>query len=521
MTPKHLQGQHDQSTHGTGGSDSDSPSLEISEVEPGTPMDQLKFAPSGEVVRGTIAGFPVTAREHGIVGKVSKKTTAALESALADKEIVGDMKAAGIKEIRVDTAAMGRKRGAPENWTAASEPGILVVHTKTAEAIAKSTIPERVAGGMPRVIAHEAGHGVYNKGSDATKKEFATALGEHQDVTERIGKIVSVAPNPQAFSNTGSRLVTESFAEISAMRRYAADEYGKLPSEIRTPLETIHSKARDTAESFERVHGSGKASDEPDATKYSDDQPRDESGRFGEGSGSSTATEETGSGESPTWSESRDPIEIEKALVSKVSGSIESVEGLSEQSKKTYLYAAKAVMNYMPKDALGRLERNMKDVKFYDSCETMTDKLIGKFDQESRDAGKTLGGAFEHEYGRADGTVHLDGGTESTLPRDFYAHEFAHAVDGEPHAAQEGENGFTFTGGGRISDTNKWQDAWESEIKDGALSDYATSEPSEGFAEFARIAWKTPRDAFTQFPKCWAVWEAEGLVMPAPDKWKE
>ena len=115
----------------------------------------------------------------------------------------------------------------------------------------------------------------------------------------------------------------------------------------------------------------------------------------------------------------------------------------------------------------------------------------------------SLGGAWTHKTGDRIGKLHLDGGAETgeNAPsvRELYAHEFAHAVDGE--RSVETINGVTHEGSKFISDSEPWKSAWESEIKGGALSDYATTRPDEGFAEFGRLAWQTPRQARDEFPR--------------------
>lgn len=84
------------------------------------------------------------------------------------------------------------------------------------------------------------------------------------------------------------------------------------------------------------------------------------------------------------------------------------------------------------------------------------------------------------------------------------AHEFAHAIDVHPETRQ------------RISDTPEWEKAFDDEIdRDGdPLSEYARTEPAEGFAEFCRLVWTTgyKERARKLFPKCWGVLKNHGLV---------
>jgi hypothetical protein len=87
------------------------------------------------------------------------------------------------------------------------------------------------------------------------------------------------------------------------------------------------------------------------------------------------------------------------------------------------------------------------------------------------------------------------------------AHEMAHAVDwSEPGSL----NGYY-----QISSTPEWKRAWRVDLASGALNTYATFEPEEGFAEFARLVWSVPGGkeiAEREFPVAFKVFAGFGLI---------
>ena len=79
------------------------------------------------------------------------------------------------------------------------------------------------------------------------------------------------------------------------------------------------------------------------------------------------------------------------------------------------------------------------------------------------------------------------------------AHELAHAIDFK----------------GQFSNSIGWQKAWMEEIvkNDRPLTGYATTHPSEGFAEFYRAASiYGSEDVKDKFPKCYAYMQERGLI---------
>lgn len=205
------------------------------------------FGPDGNLIDGHIAGFPVTRTHEGNLEKISKKTKAALEDAMSDPAIVEALKVGRIKTIQFAPTTFPN---APKGWSAAHTGNSIIIHPKTAEAIEKSAVGERSQYGLKRVIHHEVGHAIWEATPDTTKTQFAVAIKHHPEVTDHISRIVNVAARPDSFSNTGSRLVTESFAEISAIRRYDQKRYAELPDSIRKPIEDAYTNS----ERFIKTH---------------------------------------------------------------------------------------------------------------------------------------------------------------------------------------------------------------------------------------------------------------------------
>lgn len=106
-----------------------------------------------------------------------------------------------------------------------------------------------------------------------------------------------------------------------------------------------------------------------------------------------------------------------------------------------------------------------------------------------------------HGEGKVAGYAYLGGGSVVVgVSQGTLAHEVAHTVDRQ------------------LSVLPEWNSAWKEEIcrNDRPLSDYATTKPSEGFAEFGRLLWSHSRkdakppdmeQVAKTFPKCLAFWK--------------
>ncbi len=171
-----------------------------------------------------------------MIGKLSKRTVAALEAALADTGIVDAMQSGGVMGIRVEATSGPNK---PKGWTAAmGQDGMLIIHPRTADAIAKSTVPERRDGGLRRVLWHESAHGIWNRADARAKQQFAAAITP--EVRDRIAKIVSLGKGIEGFNTTSAeRETSEVHAEVQAMKRYAPGEYAQFPESVRNAADAV------------------------------------------------------------------------------------------------------------------------------------------------------------------------------------------------------------------------------------------------------------------------------------------
>jgi hypothetical protein len=83
---------------------------------------------------------------------------------------------------------------------------------------------------------------------------------------------------------------------------------------------------------------------------------------------------------------------------------------------------------------------------------------------------------------------------------DVYAHEFGHDIDGPQY---------------ELSSDPAWIAAFESEIKGGGLTEYASQDPHEAFAEFARLMLSgeyEPGAVKAAFPAAYGFWVQNGLA---------
>ncbi len=184
---------------------------------------------------------------------------------------------------------------------------------------------------------------------------------------------------------------------------------------------------------------------------------------------------------------------------------------LSNEQKREYLDNAQHVLIVMPKPAVKAFNRNVERIKFYGDTATLTE-TINRMDKKDR-SGATVGGVWEGNPYSSRGTLHLDGDLKTwQTNREVYAHEFGHACDWMTTKNPLDEE--DVSGGHRISWHPDWQRAYHAEIAGGKLTKYATTSPTEGFAEFARLCWtgERPKTIAKEFPQCYAVFKQHGLV---------
>src|SRR6187402_2404118 len=144
----------------------------------------------------------------------------------------------------------------------------------------------------------------------------------------------------------------------------------------------------------------------------------------------------------------------------------------------------------MNQHSLDRFHDSATRVVEFPSSKELTDYYVSRKEFLTANKNDRILGVFD----QLSGLLQLDGEKDK---RGVYAHEFTHAVD------QRSDNdGNSIC----ISDNYRWQEAWKEEIEPGYLTKYATTDTAEGFAEYGRLVYQTPRDAKRSFPKCWQVW---------------
>lgn len=109
-------------------------------------------------------------------------------------------------------------------------------------------------------------------------------------------------------------------------------------------------------------------------------------------------------------------------------------------------------------------------------------------------------GAVEGYYDSATGEMAVNGED----PAGTLAHEMAHALD------SSGLGGYW-----QISTSDEWKSAWRRELCSGEPSEYAATDPTEGFAEFCRLLWAHPEGrnvAAHKFKSCSLLAYKYGIV---------
>lgn len=209
------------------------------------------------------------------------------------------------------------------------------------------------------------------------------------------------------------------------------------------------------------------------------------------------------------------------AFIRKFQRSADSNFGIAPDRLEEYVATAQQVAEKMTDTMLQRANENTLGVSWYKHVDDLTLKFMPKKDLSEKGR---IGGAWVESH-QSKGHLHLDGPFESgSQLRELdhlYAHEFGHAFDGNPGGSQLHPYRIDRYGGDPVrpgspmlSDTRIWSDAHLAEIDtdDIALSKYAQTSHSEGFAEYARLVLTDPDTAREKFPKCWRAWQKFGLL---------
>ena len=237
----------------------------------------------------------------------------------------------------------------------------------------------------------------------------------------------------------------------------------------------------------------------------------------------------------------RTPADPPTARASSASGLPDAISSSLEKAPKakreTYRRAATEATAAMPEGARGRMDAALKGIDFHADAKEIGPAMIREVMKDASpeyrehlqgvveqfESGELVaGGCYSPATGRArlDGDAvmptgddgrHGHSGTVTAVA--IYAHEFGHAID------QGG-------GGTPLSQTDEWADAYEREIqhhdavagrpKEGPppLSRYATTQPAEGFAEFARLVYASdvPHSQIRdEFPLASEFFQSQGL----------
>lgn len=203
----------------------------------GTP---IRFGKNGEPIEGEIGGLPVTTERRGLIDQMSPKTVRALEEAFSDPDTRQALEDAGIHTVHL---ADNANRNRPTGWTMAHKDGVLWVNPQTAERMAKRDAVRGVQRGILGVLHHEAGHGLWKRGTDAQRRAVADALAAHPEVVKQIEREQNTHPPGERFDDSlGSAeryRQEEVHAELNAIRRYNPERFAALPEQVRTAIEAF------------------------------------------------------------------------------------------------------------------------------------------------------------------------------------------------------------------------------------------------------------------------------------------
>lgn len=153
-----------------------------------------------------------------------------------------------------------------------------------------------------------------------------------------------------------------------------------------------------------------------------------------------------------------------------------------------------------------RVKATIGRFDFYESLDELTEFF--EPGMVAAKTGKRIGGVYMKQWDgpmAGKGVLHLDGGGGNLSQHGIYTHELGHAIDNDNYSQQR-----------------PWEIAWRREIKPWKgtagdkvfpLSQYATTNASEGFAEFFRLMNSQPASVTREeFPMCWRVWKEWGFV---------
>lgn len=181
----------------------------------------------------------------------------------------------------------------------------------------------------------------------------------------------------------------------------------------------------------------------------------------------------------------------------------EGPDPVSQSDREIYELGLRDVFRKMSLKMVNHALKHMRRIVLYPSVDSITEHVKKTGGIGIRDGEKV--GGFWGEDVYAGGSLHVDGGIDPSGPgkwdgttaESIYAHELGHAIDYRD----------------KYSKTDEWQRAWRSEINqpEVPLSKYATTSPSEGFAEFIRLVITDPMRARKNYRGCFEFLVSRGL----------
>lgn len=180
---------------------------------------------------------------------------------------------------------------------------------------------------------------------------------------------------------------------------------------------------------------------------------------------------------------------------------------ITDEQEKEFGAAAQRVLSRMPDAAVARMS-GVGKVNFFADTREVSIMFKNKLDPAAQERYKDV--TIAGFYSRGDNTLTLDGGGDigelagKAVGGDIhgvYAHEMAHAVDGQDH---------------ELSRHKEWRRAFDAEINrpGSPLSKYGKKNAAEGFAEFGRLVYATDvpqAEVERLFPQASAYWKKLGI----------
>jgi len=176
---------------------------------------------------------------------------------------------------------------------------------------------------------------------------------------------------------------------------------------------------------------------------------------------------------------------------------------LSADLKQRYQEAADTVISGMGPDALAAWHNTAVSTHFFASIKDVDAKFKELKAEKGETAGKGTTPAFTDVTG-GKAEFYINGGRDTpgnpakaAFTANYYAHEFAHAVD--LHAG--------------YSQKQEWHEAWKADREYIATAmGRKTEDPKEAFCDFAAHAWTDRTGARNGAPQSWNAWTQWGLV---------